>query len=82
VLDRASKAGAPSDAFCTPQKLRRGTNVTPLRARQLAVVAWDFRDWLDVGLEHDSVGWHLVHSPDEHAPGRHNGALEAFAREV
>jgi len=40
VLDRASKAGAPSEAFCTPQKLRRGTNVTPVRARQLAVVAW------------------------------------------
>ena len=64
------------------QKLRRGTNVTPLRARQLAVVAWTSAIGLMSALSMTaSGGTGFVHSTNT-LLAVINGALEASARDV
>jgi AcrR family transcriptional regulator len=64
------------------EKLRRGTDVTPLRARQLAVVAWTSAIGLMSALSvMTSAGTGFVH-PTNTLLAVINGALEASARDV
>jgi hypothetical protein len=52
------------------EKLRRGTDITPLRARQLCGGRMDLRDWLDVGFEPNGGGWNRLRTSDESSTGR------------
>jgi hypothetical protein len=51
------------------EKLRRGTDITPLRARQLCGGRMDLRDWLDVGFEPN--GGDRLRASDEYASDHH-----------
>jgi hypothetical protein len=64
------------------EKLRRGTDITPLRARQLAVVAWTSAIGLMSALSvMAAAGTGFVH-PTNTLLAVINGALEASARDV
>ena len=64
------------------EKLRRGTDITPLRARQLAVVAWTSAIGLMSALSVTAAaGTGFVH-PTNTLLAVINGALEASARDV
>ena len=64
------------------QKLRRGTDVTPLRARQLAVVAWTSAIGLMSALSMTASGGTGFVHPTNTLLAVINGALEASARDV